>query len=168
MTLLRYLVANMDTFVAKILTSLCSLFCLFLRCALCHTPLLLLLFCMSNTVPLIPSHANRTLDRVFFLPHPSFFLLLICCCSIPGQIAVQVCHIRKLRIPSVRWSWLKVIGTSYVSRNVRYIHILPSASSLFPLQVYFSAVDGLKKLYKSKIQPVEQLYKFTTPQNSLT
>lgn len=35
-------------------------------------------------------------------------------------------------------------------------------------EVYFSAVDGLKKLYKSKIQPVEQLYKFTTPQNSLT
>jgi len=35
-------------------------------------------------------------------------------------------------------------------------------------EVYFSAVDGLKKLYKSKIHPVEQLYKYTTPQNSIT
>jgi hypothetical protein len=27
-------------------------------------------------------------------------------------------------------------------------------------EVYFSAVDGLKKLYKSKILPVEDLYKY--------
>ena len=26
--------------------------------------------------------------------------------------------------------------------------------------VYFSAVDGLKKMYKEKIQPVEDMYKF--------
>ena len=27
-------------------------------------------------------------------------------------------------------------------------------------EVYFSAIDGLKKLYKSKILPVEELYKY--------
>ena len=27
-------------------------------------------------------------------------------------------------------------------------------------EVFFSAIDGLKKLYKSKILPVEELYKF--------
>ena len=26
--------------------------------------------------------------------------------------------------------------------------------------MYFSAIDGLKKLYKSKILPVEEMYKF--------
>ncbi len=28
------------------------------------------------------------------------------------------------------------------------------------VQVYFSAIDGLKQLYKSKILPVEDMYKF--------
>ena len=27
-------------------------------------------------------------------------------------------------------------------------------------EVYFSAIDGLKKLYKSKVLPVEDLYKY--------
>jgi len=35
-------------------------------------------------------------------------------------------------------------------------------------QVYFSAVDGLKKLYKTKIKPIETLYKYTTPSNALS
>ncbi|EGD82719.1 hypothetical protein PTSG_03370 [Salpingoeca rosetta] len=33
-------------------------------------------------------------------------------------------------------------------------------------QVYFSAVDGLKKLYKSKIKPIEDTYKFQTVHSS--
>ena len=36
------------------------------------------------------------------------------------------------------------------------------------VQVYFSAVDGLKKLYKTKIKPIETLYKYTTPSNALS
>jgi hypothetical protein len=38
-------------------------------------------------------------------------------------------------------------------------HPLPTASHLGNLQVFFSAVDGLKKLYKERIKPVEDLYK---------
>lgn len=34
-------------------------------------------------------------------------------------------------------------------------------------QVYFSAIDGLKKLYKSKIQPIEKQYLYATKDNSL-
>eukprot|EP00039_Didymoeca_costata_P031438 m.34714 g.34714 ORF g.34714 m.34714 type:complete len:538 (-) comp8767_c1_seq1:1162-2775(-) len=36
------------------------------------------------------------------------------------------------------------------------------------VQVYFSAVDGLKKLYKSKIRPIEEMYKYSHSDNLLS